>query len=99
MAPGKTTLMRMLCGILHPTGGEISLDGLGVAQEEYRACLGYLPQDFGYYPGFTGEEFLWYMGALKGLAKAQARRGPRTAELVGLSQAAKGKHSRPTPAA
>ena len=64
---GKTTLMRMLCGILHPTGGEISLDGLGVAQEEYRACLGYLPQDFGYYPGFTGEEFLWYMGALKGL--------------------------------
>ena len=55
---GKTTLMRMLCGILHPTGGEISLDGLGVAQEEYRACLGYLPQDFGYYPGFTGEEFL-----------------------------------------
>ena len=64
---GKTTLMRMLCGILHPTGGEISLDGLGVAQEEYRACLGYLPQDFGYYPGVTGEEFLWYMGALKGL--------------------------------
>ena len=61
---GKTTLMRMLCGILHPTGGEISLDGLGVAQEEYRACLGYLPQDFGYYPGFTGEEFLWYMGCL-----------------------------------
>ena len=43
----KTTLMRMLCGSLQPTGGEISLDGLGVAQEEYRACLGYLPQDFG----------------------------------------------------
>ena len=89
---GKTTLMRMLCGILHPTGGEISLDGLGVAQEEYRACLGYLPQDFGYYPGFTGEEFLWYMGALKGLPKAQARRRAKELlELVGLSQAAKGK--------
>ena len=82
---GKTTLMRMLCGILHPTGGEISLDGLGVAQEEYRACLGYLPQDFGYYPGFTGEEFLWYMGALKGLPKAQARRRAKELlELVGL---------------
>ena len=73
-------------------GGEISLDGLGVAQEEYRACLGYLPQDFGYYPGFTGEEFLWYMGALKGLPKAQARRRAKELlELVGLSQAAKGK--------
>lgn len=64
----------------------------GVAQEEYRACLGYLPQDFGYYPGFTGEEFLWYMGALKGLPKAQARRRAKELlELVGLSQAAKGK--------
>lgn len=66
---GKTTLMRMLCGILHPTGGEITLDGLTVDQEDYRASLGYLPQDFGYYPGFTGMDFLLYLGALKGLPR------------------------------
>ena len=70
---GKTTFMRMLCGILTPTGGEVSFDGKDVATEEYRAGLGYLPQDFGYYPGFTGQDFLLYMAALKGIGKGQAR--------------------------
>ena len=79
---GKTTLMRMLCGILHPTGGEITLDGLTVDQEDYRASLGYLPQDFGYYPGFTGMDFLLYLGALKGLPRPQAK--ARAAELLSL---------------
>ena len=76
---GKTTLMRMLCGILTPTGGSVTLDGMDVATEEYRAQLGYLPQDFGYYPNFKGEDFLLYMGALKGLSKRQA--GTRSREL------------------
>lgn len=89
---GKTTLMRMLCGILRPTSGSVSLDGMDVSTEQYRACLGYLPQDFGYYPSFTGEEFLLYLAALKGLGKQEARR--RTAELlrlVGLESTAKKK--------
>ncbi len=47
---GKTTLMRMLCGVLTPTSGEITLNGLNTNDEEYRNLLGYLPQDFGYYP-------------------------------------------------
>ena len=51
---GKTTFMRMLCGILKPTGGTVTFDGLDVSSEEYRAELGYLPQDFGYYPDFSG---------------------------------------------
>lgn len=79
---GKTTLMRLLCGILKPTGGSISLDGSDVSTEEYRSKLGYLPQDFGYYPDFTGEDFLLYMAALKGLDKLRAKR--RTAELLKL---------------
>ncbi len=89
---GKTTLMRMLCGILRPTGGTITLDGVDVSEEDYRAALGYLPQDFGYYPEFTGMDFLLYMASLKGLSKAQAKK--KAAELlpiVGLSDVAKKK--------
>ena len=71
---GKTTLMRMLCGILKPTSGTVTFDNLDVATEEYRSKLGYLPQDFGYYPEFTGMDFLLYMAALKGLDKPYANR-------------------------
>lgn len=71
---GKTTLMRMLCGILKPTGGTITFDGVDVSEEQYRAILGYLPQDFGYYPEFTAMDFLLYFAALKGIPKRQAKR-------------------------
>ncbi len=71
---GKTTLMRMICGILKPTSGTISFDGIDVSEENYRSVLGYLPQDFGYYPEFSGMDFLLYMAALKGIGKAQAKR-------------------------
>lgn len=79
---GKTTLMRMVCGILKPTSGTITFDGIDVSEEGYRSMLGYLPQDFGYYPEFTGEDFLLYMAALKGMRKPQARR--KTVELLKL---------------
>ena len=82
---GKTTLMRMLCGILLPTSGTITFDGIDVSEEGYRAILGYLPQDFGYYPEFTAMDFLLYMAALKGLPKPSAkRRANELLELVGL---------------
>ena len=77
---GKTTLMRMICGILKPTGGAVTLDGLPAVSEEYRAQLGYLPQDFGYYPDFTGMDFLLYMASLKGLSRSAAKR--KSAELL-----------------
>ena len=79
---GKTTLMRMMSGILEPTGGEIDADGIQVSSEQYRALLGYLPQDFGYYPEFTARKFMMYMSALKGLSKAHAKR--KTEELLDL---------------
>ena len=91
---GKTTLMRMLCGILTPTSGEIrwggrEIDSLG---EEYRSLLGYLPQDFGYYPEFTAEKFLLYLAALKGLGKVQAgQKMLELLDLVGLSEERKHK--------
>lgn len=89
---GKTTLMRMICGILRPTSGTITFDGLDVSCEDYRSILGYLPQDFGYYPDFTGMDFLLYMAALKGLPKSHARRrAARLLELVDLRDKARKK--------
>lgn len=88
---GKTTLMRMMCAILESTSGEVLLDGKEITSmgASYRNVLGYLPQDFGYYPGYTAQEFLMYVSALKGIPKNIAKK--RVAELleeVGLGDAA-----------
>lgn len=89
---GKTTLMRMVCGILAPTSGDITYDGVPVSEESYRDVLGYLPQDFGYYPEFSGQDFLMYFSALKGLSKIDAKtRTDELLEIVGLSDVAKKK--------
>ncbi|MBR3606553.1 MAG: ABC transporter ATP-binding protein [Lachnospiraceae bacterium] len=79
---GKTTLMRVICGILKPTSGSVYFDGIEVKEEGYRAILGYLPQDFGYYPEFTGKDFLLYIAALKGMEKRVAKK--KTEELLDL---------------
>ena len=89
---GKTTLLRMICGVLRPTAGSIQFAGLDVASEGYRARLGYLPQDFGYYPEFTALDFLLYLAALKGLPRAAARsQSLALLEEVGLADATNGK--------
>ncbi|OUP08003.1 ABC transporter ATP-binding protein [Collinsella sp. An2] len=84
---GKTTLMRMVCGVLRPTSGEVRFDGSPISHlgDGYRARLGYLPQDFGYYPEFTALDFMEYMAALKGLGRRDARnRSLELLERVGL---------------
>ena len=60
---GKTTLMRMVCNILKPTSGRILYDGEDInrLEDNYRNLLGYLPQDFGYYPDFTAKEYLEFI--------------------------------------
>ena len=50
--------------------------------ENYYAHLGYMPQDFGFYPDFTAREFMLYMAAVKGLGKKEA--ATRTEELLEL---------------
>ena len=81
---GKTTLMRMICGVLKPTSGNIRLDGKTMQElgERYYTHLGYMPQDFGFYPDFTAREFMLYMAAVKGLDKKRAK--TRTEELLEL---------------
>ncbi len=89
---GKTTLMRMLTGILTPTSGTITFDGMDVSTEDYRGILGYLPQDFGYYPEFTAMDFLLYLAALKGIPKPTAkRRAKELLELVSLEDVSRRK--------
>ena len=88
---GKTTLMRMLCTLLKPTSGTICCNGKDIfnMDSEYRKLLGYLPQDFGFYPEFTVEDYLLYIAALKGIRPIVAKK--RVKELidkVGLSKAA-----------
>lgn len=88
---GKTTLMRMLCGILTPTSGEVKLDGINNLEmgEAFREQLGYLPQDFGYYPDFKAREFMLYIAALKGLTPIRAKeRADELIEMVGLKDVA-----------
>lgn len=89
---GKTTLMRMICGILRPTSGEVTFNGMDVSEEQYREVLGYLPQDFGYYPEFSAQDFMYYMASLKGMTKTQARvKTKELLETVSLSGVARKK--------
>lgn len=91
---GKSTLMRMVCGILTPTSGEVMLDGKSISGlgENYRDLLGYLPQDFGYYPTFTAMDYLLYIAALKGLTAHAAKvRANELLELVSLQTVSKKK--------
>ncbi len=84
---GKTTLMRMLCTLLTPTAGKISLDGQDIFSmgADYRRLLGYLPQEFGFYPDFTVQDYLRYIASIKGLHPVTAKKKiPELLEQVSL---------------
>jgi ABC-type multidrug transport system ATPase subunit len=80
---GKTTLMRILAGLLEPTSGQVTLDGEDVLRRPQSLWqrLGYLPQDFGFYPHLTGQAMLAYLLQLKGVRAPQGTR-KLTAELL-----------------
>ena len=66
---GKTTLMRIVAGLLEPTSGRVLLDGDEISRnpELVWPRLGYLPQEFGFYPHLTGEQMLAYLLRMKGI--------------------------------
>lgn len=73
---GKSTLMRTIAALQEPDEGSIVLDGLDVLAQpqELRRRLGYLPQDFGVYPGISALLLLDHIAVLKGLSDKRARR-------------------------
>jgi ABC-2 type transport system ATP-binding protein len=73
---GKSTLMRILATLQEPDAGTLTFDGANVLADPqaHRRRLGYLPQDFGVYPGVSASELLDHLGVLKGLTDRQRRR-------------------------
>lgn len=88
---GKTTLMKMLTTLAFPTEGEILWNGTDIRSlgAAYRQQLGYLPQQLGFYPHYTPNQYLSYLSALKGLdGKTAGERISKLLDLVGLSEVA-----------
>ncbi|MFE9018872.1 ABC transporter ATP-binding protein [Streptomyces sp. NPDC007808] len=71
---GKTSLIRVLATVAEPSGGRVEILGEDTGEHRRRGTvrrrLGYLPQDFGYYPGFTVREFVAYVAWLKEMPAA-----------------------------
>lgn len=93
---GKTTLMRIIATLLPQSAGTVSWNNRDTRTEGevVRQVLGYLPQDFGLYPEFSGRKFLRYLAAMKGLPKELAqRRVDEVLEMVNLEAVADRKQS------
>src|SRR5690606_443077 len=91
---GKTTFLRIVAGLVNPSGGRVRIGELDPTREPDRTrlkeMLGYLPQEFGVYPELSARSFLDYLAILKGLAdpRERRRRVDEVLELVGLSTVA-----------
>lgn len=72
---GKSTLMNILAGLITQTSGSIMLDGVETSKmgRDFRNILGYLPQNTGFYPSFTGYELMKYFAELKGIENPKSR--------------------------
>ena len=79
---GKSTLMNIIVGLLQPSEGQILLNNKTIQElgKTYYTRIGYCPQSPHFYDNFSAQEFLHYMGAMKGLDKVTVKQ--RTAELL-----------------
>ena len=73
---GKTTLMKIVATLLEPDAGKVVIDGIDLLarKDQARRMLGYLPQEFGFYPTLTAEQTLDYLAKLKGVWDSKERR-------------------------
>src|SRR6202041_2441381 len=84
---GKSTIMRMLAGVLAPDAGAITLEGIDVVADPERArpYLSYMPQRFGLYEDLTVDENVYFYAMLFGVSRAVRRaRSPELLEAAGL---------------
>ncbi|EFU83559.1 ABC transporter ATP-binding protein [Staphylococcus lugdunensis] len=71
---GKSTLMNMLSSILQQSSGTIEINNISLTQtKQIRKMIGYLPQDFDFYPNMKVKETLYYLGFLSGIPKANLK--------------------------
>jgi ABC-2 type transport system ATP-binding protein len=89
---GKTTTISMVCGLLPPDTGEVTVNGCSGGSMEAKAQVGYVPQDLALYPDLTAQENLEFFGRIYGLKPpVLGTRITETLELVGLADRAKDK--------
>ena len=89
---GKSTLMNLLTDNIRRTSGEILYNGEEILKSgaKFRSKIGYMPQQQGMYEQFSGERFLYYIAALKGMKKRDAAQQiEKYLELVGLKKDSK----------
>jgi ABC-2 type transport system ATP-binding protein len=89
---GKTTAMRMLCGLSFPTSGEASVAGFNVykQQEKIKASIGYMSQKFSLYENLTVYENIEFYGGVYGLSRMEIKkRGAEMINMLGLTNEAK----------
>ena len=91
---GKTTLMEILTLLLEPTAGKILVDGIDSRKNpmKIREMLGYLPQFFGFYPELTAQEFLEYLGTLRGIRRRALKK--QVGELLEIVRLQEVRHRR-----
>ena len=85
---GKSTIMRMLAGVLRPDSGSITLEGIDVVADPERArpCLSYMPQRFGLYEDLTVDENIFFYATLFEVSgKVRRERGQELLEAAGLT--------------
>lgn len=83
---GKSTTMKVLAGLLVPTGGTVTIDGADLVNSgaQFRSRIGYLPEDPPLYKEMTVREFVLYCGQLKGMPRAEVT--ARLDEVLALAQ-------------
>jgi ABC-2 type transport system ATP-binding protein len=86
---GKTTAIRILCGLLLPTSGHGTVSGFDIYKEneQVKKSIGYMSQKFSLYQDLTGEENLWFYGSVYQIPKEDLRkRMGELSESLGLSE-------------